>query len=143
VVTAVDVLDGTRRVFDKTQGVPLERAVAASANPPGLRAPITIGDRRYMDGSVAGTHIDAAAGYRLVVGVIPGGGPGTDRQVEALRAQGSQVMIVRPDAESAAARGPDAQDVTRARGSAEAGYRQAALVVADLSNVWNGTSSSR
>lgn len=142
-VTAVDVLDGTRRLIDKTQGVPIERAVAASTAQPGLSAPITLGDRQYMDGSVAGPALDAAAGYRLIVAVNPGGGSAIDRQAEELRAQGNQVLIIRPDAESAAARGPDNQDPTRVRVSAQAGYQQAALVAADLSSLWNGTSPSR
>jgi NTE family protein len=107
-----------------------------------MHAPITIGDRQYMDGGVAGTHLDTAAGYRLIVGVIPGGGPATDQEIEEARARGSAVIIVRPDAESAAARGPDAMDLSRRRVSAEAGLRQAAVVAADLLSFWNGTSTS-
>jgi hypothetical protein len=45
---AVDVFDGSIRLFDKMQGVPIGRGVAASSALLGLDAPITIGDRRYM-----------------------------------------------------------------------------------------------
>jgi len=105
-----------------------------------LTAPITIGDRQYMDGGVAGSHLDAAVGYRLVVGVIPAPEPTMDRESEAVRAQGSQVVTVAPGAEAAAARGPDPRDRTRLRGSAEAGRRQAETVVAALNSLWNGMS---
>jgi NTE family protein len=43
-ITAVDVFDGTTRLIGQTQGVPLERAVAASSAMPGMNAPITLGD---------------------------------------------------------------------------------------------------
>jgi NTE family protein len=140
-ITAVDVFDGTTRLINQTQGVPIERAVAASTALPGRDAPITIGDQRYMDGGVGGTHLDAAASYRLVVALTPAG-PATEREIEQLRGQGSQVMIVAPDAESRAALGPNSLDVTRRRVSAEAGLRQAATVAADLNNSWNGTAPS-
>jgi NTE family protein len=141
-ISAVDVIDGTRRLIDRTQGVPIESAVAASTALPGVSAPITLGDRRYMDGGVAGTNVDAATGYGVIVMILPAGAV-PDTEMERLRAQGSQVMIMRPDAESAAARGQDSQDPTRMRGSAEAGLRQAAAVAADLHNLLHGTSSSR
>ncbi len=142
-LVAVDALDGTRRLIDKTQGLPVERAVAASTALPGLSAPITLGDRRFMDGGVAGTHVDAAAGYRLILGLIPVAGPAINREVDAARAQGSEVTIVRPDAESATARGSNGLDPTRMRVSAEAGLRQAAAVAADLYTIWNDTPASR
>jgi NTE family protein len=141
-ITAVDVLDGTQRRIDRTHGVPIERAVAASSAVPGLRAPIRLGDRRYMDGAVAGQALDAAAGAPLIVAILPVGGAAVDRQAEALRAQGNQVLLVRPDAEAVAAFGPDVLDPARMRGSAEAGLRQAATVAADLQRFWHRPSPS-
>ena len=105
--------------------MPLERAVAASSAVPGLRAPIRIGERRYMDGAVAGQALDAAAGHPIVVAILPVGSAAVDRQAEALRARGDQVLLVRPDAEALAAFGPDFLDPTRMRGSARrAGARR-------------------
>jgi NTE family protein len=130
------VLDGTRRLIDKSQGVPIERAIAASTALPALRAPITIGDRRYMDGGVGGSHLDAAGGYRAIVALLPGGSV-SDVEIDALGAQGSEIMVLRPDAESAAARGPNAQDPGRMRVSAEAGLRWAAAVATDLREFLN------
>ncbi|HEY7060251.1 MAG TPA: patatin-like phospholipase family protein [Chloroflexota bacterium] len=141
VITAMDVLDGSTRLVDGTQGVPVARAVAASTALPGMIAPITIGDRRFMDGGLGGTHLDAAAGYGIVVGVTLRAA--TAREMGDLRVGGSQVTNVVPDAESAAARGTDCLDRTRLPGTAEAGYRQAAAVAADLHGLWSGASASR
>ena len=65
------------------------------------------------------------------------------REGEAARAQGSAVMIIGPDAESAAARGPNNLDLSRRGVSAEAGLRQATIVAADLASWWNGTARSQ
>jgi hypothetical protein len=51
-------------------------------------------------------------------------------------------MIVKPDEESAAARGPNFMDLSRRRASAEAGLWQAGTVVAALYSFWNETSPS-
>jgi NTE family protein len=64
-ISAVDVSDGSIRLFDSTQGVPILTAVAASTAIPGVFAPITVGDHRYMDGGIAGDHVDAAEGYPI------------------------------------------------------------------------------
>jgi NTE family protein len=141
-IAVIDVLDGSTRLVDGTQGVPLERAVAASSALPGLVAPIWLGDRQYMDGAVGGTHLNAAAGYGLVVGAAPAPRPGTAREIEELRARGSQVVNVTPDADSRAALGPNSLDRARLRPSAEAGLRQAAAVAAELAGLWHGVLSA-
>jgi NTE family protein len=138
VISATGAFDGASWLFDRTQGVPVERAVAASIAIPVFDAPITVGERRFMDGGVSGTHFDAAIGYPCIVGITPGGGPAAIRQIEALRTQGSQVLRLEPDAASEVARGPNPSDVTRQGGSAEAGLRQAMLVAAEVGQFWNG-----
>src|SRR5262249_36089951 len=65
-VAAVDLCDGTVRFLKRADSVLVEVAVAASCAQPGLEAPVTVGSRRYMDGRIAGTSIDGAAGYRTV-----------------------------------------------------------------------------
>ena len=52
-VTAVDIQSGERVVFDRDSGVPLVDAVAASCAVPLVWPPVTIGDRRFIDGGVA------------------------------------------------------------------------------------------
>jgi NTE family protein len=105
VVSAVDAYTGERLVLHHDAGVPLPRAVAASASVPGLFAPQPVGDRRAMDGGVSGTgiHADlvAGAGRALVfpiVGDVPEGHMtmtpgGTAREIAALQATGTEVEV--------------------------------------------------
>jgi NTE family protein len=104
-VSAVDAYTGERLVLDSATGVPLRRAVAASASVPGLFAPQPVGDRWAMDGGVSGTgiHSDVIAGARRalvfpIVGDIPEGlmtmSPGCIiAELDALRASGTDVFV--------------------------------------------------
>ncbi|MFZ5814316.1 MAG: patatin-like phospholipase family protein [Bacillota bacterium] len=144
-VTAVDVATGDFTVWDRDSGVPLPRAIASSCAVPGLFAPITIEGRRYMDGGVrSGTNADLAAGHERVLVIAPMGSTGHPlghRQVtaeaEALRAGGSQVEVVVPDAQTLAVFGPSLMDSTRRSGSLEAGLRQGRELAATLRTFWN------
>jgi NTE family protein len=105
VVSAVDAYSGERLALDASSGVSLRRAVAASASVPGLFAPQPVGDRRAMDGGVSGTgiHSDLVAGARRalvfpIVADVPQGlmtmSPGgTARELDALRASGTEVLV--------------------------------------------------
>lgn len=141
-ITATDVYDGTGRLIDPTWGVPIVHAVAASTALPGLSEPISLGASRYMDGGVAGAAGSAANGYRRVVFLAPGGGTATERPAVAVRADGSEILRLTPDADSAEAR-RDAQNPTNMRASAEAGRRQATLIAADVALFWNGGPTGR
>jgi NTE family protein len=105
VVSAVDAYSGERLALDAGTGVPILRAVAASASVPGLFAPQPVGDRRAMDGGVSGSgiHADLVAGARRAL-VFPIVGElsearltiasdATDREVAALRAAGTDVEV--------------------------------------------------
>jgi NTE family protein len=119
-ISAVDITDGAVRFFDRSQDVGIETAAAASTAIPGLHAPITVGDRRYMDGGVATTGIDAALGYGTVVAITTGGGQLVRQQVELVRSGGSRIVNVSPDAESLSALGTDRMVASQAKPSAEA-----------------------
>ena len=54
-ITAIDIGTGELVAFDGTSGVELVDAVAASCAVPGAWPPVTIGERRYMDGGVGST----------------------------------------------------------------------------------------
>jgi NTE family protein len=104
-VSAVDAYSGERLALDGASGVPLLRAVAASASVPGLFAPQPVGDRRAMDGGVSGSgiHADLVAGARRalvfpIVGELPVARltiarDATSREVAALRAAGTEVEV--------------------------------------------------
>jgi len=132
-ITAVDALDGTVRVFDKTQEVPIRLAVAASIAIPGWYAPITIGERRYMDGGVAGTHVDQAADYDMVVAILPLPSRLTSRETSTVQARGGQVLEFVPEP---GALGSNVMDRTLMGAAAQAGLRQAAAVAAQLQGRW-------
>ena len=105
VVSAVDVYNGERLALEQRTGVPLLRAVAASASVPGLFAPQPVGDRRAMDGGVSGSgiHSDLVAGARRalvfpIAGELPEArmtiaADATDREMVALRAAGTEVEV--------------------------------------------------
>jgi NTE family protein len=140
-ITAVDAETGEFRTFDKDSGVPLLHAVAASCAVPGVYPPVTIGDRRYVDGGMrSAANADLAEGYdRLVVlAPIPRGvGPmaSVDAQVTGMV---SRVAVVSPDAASKKAIGRNVLDPAAREPSARAGRAQAASVAARVAEVWNG-----
>lgn len=139
-VAAVDVWDGTVRFFEASQGVPIEVAVAASCAQPGLQAPVSVGDRRYMDGGTAGTNIDGAAGYEIIIAVTAFPARGRTRQeIDVVCASGGQVIHVAPDAEARREMGPDPSDVRRAKIAAEAGARQGREIGSAERDLWSRT----
>jgi NTE family protein len=137
-VSAVDVADGSVRWLDNDQGVPIETAVAASTAQPGLQAPIAIGDERYMDGGTAGTHVDTAAGSSVVVAITPFPIPIlTDREMDAVRSAGGQVIDIAADTASRAAMGSDLSDRSHFAAAADAGQRQASMAAEEVRKLWN------
>ena len=107
-VVAVDAVSGERVTFGAADGVPLERAVAASRAIPGLVPPIPIAGRSYIDGAVgSSTNADlATAGTVIVVSGIgdrpeprtpePLWAAALEREIAALEASGRRVIVVRP-----------------------------------------------
>lgn len=138
-VTAVDVETGEFRVFDRTAGVPLLRAVAASCAVPGVWPPVTIDGRRYMDGGIRSTtNADLAADHDRVVVLAPlprGFGARVAGQVAALRTR-SRVELVTPDAAAVKSFGRNVLDPARRADAARAGRAQSAAVVDRVRSVW-------
>ncbi|GAB2788756.1 patatin-like phospholipase family protein [Amycolatopsis magusensis] len=141
-LTAVDAETGRFRTFDRHDGVPLVHAVAASCAVPGVWPPVSIDGRRYIDGGVrSGSNADLAAGADRVVVLAPlprGIGPmtGVGKQVEALRAHAS-VVLVTPDQAALAAFGRNVLDPANRAAAARAGYAQAAAVLEEVRPVWS------
>ena len=143
-VTAVDTADGAFTTFDRASGVPLLDAVAASCAVPGVWPPITVGDRRYMDGGMrSATNADLAAGTDRVLVVAPTAGfpesplgPTLEAEVATLRAAGAQVHVVVADARALAAFGTNPLSPRTREPSARAGTEQAADELAAVRELW-------
>lgn len=141
VVTAVDALTGEFRAFEASDGVPLVDAVAASCAVPLVWPPVTIGDRRWVDGGIRSpANADLAAGHERVVVIAPlGRGPvAAGREVAALRAAGARVALLTPDADARRAMGRNSLDPARRAPAARAGRTQAAAVTTEVAAVWAG-----
>ena len=140
-ITAVDAQSGEFRVLDRTSGVPLLQAVAASCAVPGVYPPVTIDGRRYVDGGMrSAANADLAEGHDRVVVLAPiprGMGPlaSVDAQVTGMVAR---VAVVSPDDASRRAIGRNVLDPAARAGSARAGRAQAAGVAAQVTEVWQG-----
>ncbi len=108
-IVAVDTETGEEYIMDRASGVPLVDAVAASCAVPGIWPPATIAGRRYMDGGVrSATNADLAKGYDHILILNPLGanannfGAGPTAEAAALEREGSQVLVIEPDAASTA-----------------------------------------
>ena len=141
VLTAVDAETGEFSAFDRDSGVPLLKAVAASCAVPGVYPPVTIGERRYIDGgmrSAANADLASDCERLVVLAPIPRGlGPlaSVDAQVSSMV---SRVAVVSPDKASRAAIGRNVLDPAARAGSARAGRAQAASVLDQVGEVWTG-----
>ena len=128
-VTAIDIATGELVVFDRDSGIDLVDAVAASCAVPGAWPPVTIGDRRYMDGGIGSTiNLDVADDCEMAVVLVPAGvsapspfGPGPGAEIAAF---GGTALGVFADHESLAAFGPNPLDPRCRVASAEAGRAQ-------------------
>ncbi|MGY1716087.1 patatin-like phospholipase family protein [Geodermatophilus sp. SYSU D01106] len=143
VVTAIDTADGEFLAVDSGSGFDLLQAVAASCAVPGVYPPITIGDRRFMDGGLRSpTNADLAAGHDRVLVVAPMGGfpgsplgPSLDEEMATLRRDG-QAHLVLADEAALAAFGSNPLDPATRAPAARAGRAQAERVAAEVAAVW-------
>ncbi|MCS4276080.1 NTE family protein [Mycetocola sp. BIGb0189] len=129
-LTALDAHTGVPREFSRGDRVDLIDAVAASCAS-GL--PYRIGDHAYLDGGFRANaeNADLAAGAERVLVLSPFGGRslhpegwGTHlaAQVHALRAGGSRVEVIVPDAETEHLFGPHAMNPSLRPDAARAGF---------------------
>ena len=141
-VTAVDAQTGEFEVFDSTGDASLVDAVGASCAVPGVWPPVTIGERRFMDGGMRSVaNADLAHGYERVVIVAPvavglGFMVSPGRQAAALTAAGARVALIRPDRAAVRAIGRNVLDVSRRAEAARAGRAQAAAEAPAVRAAW-------
>lgn len=143
-VTAVDAETGEPVTFDRDSGVDLVDAVAASCAS-GL--PYRFGGRPYLDGGFRANaeNADLAAGHARVLVLAPFGGRvlhppawGTHlaAQVDLLRAAGSRVTTVAPDADAEHLFGANAMDPSLRPAAARAGHEQGTALAGALAGFW-------
>lgn len=148
IITGVAAESGAFVGWERSSGVPIARAVAASCTVPGLFPPVTIDGTRYIDGGVrSATNADLARDHQTVVIVAPIGpaneglGPLAQRylltEMEQLRAAGSTVFLLQPDADALTAFGPNLMDSTRRALAAQAGVVQGQAVAEQLRAIWS------
>jgi NTE family protein len=142
-ITAVDARTGEGVVFDRRSGVDLVDAVAASTS---SGAPYRIGDARYLDGGYRrNENADLAAGFARVLVLSPFSGQTRQplewrmqlaAQVDELRADGSAVETVFPDADSLTAFGDNMMNLAARPPAARAGYEQGKALAEHLAGFW-------
>ena len=138
----VDAETGEERVLDRTSGVGLVEAVAASCAVPAVWPPVTIDGRRYIDGGVrSGSNADLAADADTVVVLAPMPemaqffDPEVGAALDKLAGRAGTVFLG-PDESSAAAFGANPLDPATRAPSARAGRAQAADVAETVRAVW-------
>ncbi|MBO0816728.1 MAG: patatin-like phospholipase family protein [Actinobacteria bacterium] len=143
-ITAVDADTGVWGTFDASSGVSLIEAVSASCAVPGVWPPVRLGGRRWMDGGMrSAANADLAAGSERVVVLAPIWKglrvmPAALFQCQDLARAGSAVVLVAPNAESAAAMGRNVLDSAGRPAAARAGYAQAEVALPEVAALWSG-----
>jgi NTE family protein len=136
-ISAIDIGSGELVAFDGTSGVELVDVVAASCAVPGVWPPVTIGERRYMDGGVGSTmNLKLAKDCDTVVVLVPSGrgapSPfGPDPAIEVGSFPG-RALGVFADKDSLKAFGPNPLDPACREPSARAGREQGRRVAAEV-----------
>jgi NTE family protein len=134
-ISAIDTATGELIAFDKDSGVGLVDAVAASCAVPGVWPPVTIGERRYMDGGVGSTvNMELANDCGVAVVLVPSGreapSPFGDSGAGEVDGFAGATFGVFADDESLTAFGPNPLDPACRKPSAVAGREQGRRVAA-------------
>ncbi|MFF8309210.1 patatin-like phospholipase family protein [Streptomyces lydicus] len=154
-ITAVDAATGDPVIWDRSSGVPLTQAVAASSAFPGVAPPVTVQGRRYMDGALrSGTNADLARGCRALLVIDPMAHLHPREPVDAelldtdsldakLSVAGTDTVVtIAPDPASVRVLGSDLNDPAAREPAFRAGLQQAADVVEQL-HPWHRDANAR
>lgn len=141
-IVAVDVETGERRAFDRTSGVDLVDAVAASGAVPGIWPPVALRGPRYMDGGVYSIdNADLAVGCdHVLILTLPSRVPplcvqSLDIAIDQLSRGGAHVDVIHPNEASQAAFasvGGNLLDPSVREPAARAGREQGRRAAAEL-----------
>jgi NTE family protein len=138
-LTAVDTETGELELFDRTSGVSLVDAVAASCAVPVVWPAVTINGRRYMDGGIrSATNADVVAGHERVLVLMPLTVP----DAPDVLPEGSETLVVAADEASTAAIGENPMDPRVRAACADAGYEQGVRMAAEIGAFWRAAVTS-
>lgn len=136
-VTAIDTATGELVIVDRDTGIGLIDAVAASCAVPGAWPPVTVGDRRYMDGGVGSSiNLSAASDCDEIVVLVPSSDTvpspfGVGTALEIAEFPGAALSVF-ADEDALAAFGPNPLDpacrIPSAIAGREQGRREAARI---------------
>ena len=140
-ITAVDAGSGEPMIFDKSCGVDLVRAVAASCAVPLIWPPVAVDGRRYVDGGMRSpVNADLAQGASHIVAIAPiiASYNKATRVDTQLRSLGPHVAwsVIAPDPEASRSLGKNLLDPRHRAASVRAGREQAARVVEQVRAAW-------
>lgn len=144
-IVAVDTETGIGRSFCADDKVDFVDTIAASCAVPGSWPAVPIGQTTYMDGGIRSmTNADMASGCAQILVLAPLGYRDNNpvsghlrSEMEALRASGSRVRAVLPNALSEQAIGDNVLDPAQRAACAAAGFKQASAIAQELSSFWN------
>lgn len=141
-VVAVDAETGEPAFFDRSSGVDLVDAVAASCAVPGIWPPVTINGRRFVDGGIRSTtnaDLVADADLVLILAPMPDMASVLDPEVGAAVDKVTSrpgTLVIGPDDASTAAAGNNPLDPASRAPSARTGLAQAAAVIDAVRELW-------
>ena len=139
-ITAVEAETGKFTVFERSSGVDLISAVAASCAVPTVWPPVAIDGHHYVDGGMRSTaNVDLAAGADRVVVLAPL--PRSLSKRTSIRSQLEKVgprewSVVTPDPRALADFGKNLLDPAKRADAARTGLRQSDDLVDELRHVW-------
>lgn len=141
-ITAVEAETGRFTVFERSSGVDLITAVAASCAVPTVWPPVAIDGHHYVDGGMrSAANVDLAAGADRVVVLAPL--PRSLSKRTSIRSQLGKVgprewSVVTPDPLALADFGKNLLDPSKRADAALAGLRQSGDLIEELRHVWLG-----
>ncbi|WP_287915470.1 patatin-like phospholipase family protein [Comamonas sp.] len=143
-IVSVNAHDGTEKIWDRSSGVTLVDAVAASCAVPGVWPPVQLQGEHFIDGGLRSmTNADLAIGARHVLVISPQGYSDSNPvsghlrdELKALQASGSQVQVIAPDAASLKAIGSNILAPSRCAHVAAAGLHQGHALCSAMSAFW-------
>ncbi len=141
-ITSVNAETGEFTVFDRSSGVDLVHAVAASCAVPLVWPAVSIDGAHYIDGGMRSTaNADVASDATHVVVVLAplprAFSRSTRIAVQLGRGRATRHVVITPDRQSLASFGPNVLDPSRRADAAREGLRQAADVLAEVRAVWS------